>query len=552
MALQVWLPLNRDLRNNGVSDLTFSSSGVSLSAAGKMGSCYTKGTSTGWILSDKKIYLGKNQSMFCWVKPTSFNSDASLTGVTGQHRYKACLNMGITLKYASSTSGYVCINTGSGNGRTYNAYAGSTLLTAGNWYHVGYTYDGTTVKLYVNGNLDKSYTITDMAFGPDYIQCFNWSLGDGNAVYTGYSLNGSLNDVRIYDHTLSTKEIKEIAKGKMLHWTFNEGGYGGVSNYFPYPTPGTTITPGWDVSLHPRAISVSGWSNGYNSGVTNSSGTKDPGVGYHAHWELIDNIPTMVFPKLNSKAGTNPGRWLGISESGQNHWWDIGPSMTYTVSFDAMADSEGREVYGGYYYSIDGANRGFHDGSFYAKNIPVGEWKRYSFTFTTRSDMSSALSAYFYFYGMNGSDGIAYVRNMQLEWSPQSGDYTPGSQKRATLITDSSGFGHNGTITGTLESAQSNVNTNVKDGATRNYENKDFSARFNGGSYVCYDTQMAIPDAFTIAFWINKSSDGHVIDWRALSGEAGVQPVYLGGKKIQYYSSAGGSAYFDYVFSDNV
>ena len=184
----------------------------------------------------KKVYLGKNQSMFCWVKPNVFNSSASLTGVCGQHRYKACLNIGITFKYASNQTGYLCVNTGTGDSRTYKDYYGTTLLTAGNWYHVGYTYDGQVLNLYVNGVLDKSYNLSGLAFAPDYVYAFDWSLGDSNNdMWTDYSLSGYLNDIRMYDHTLSPKEVKEISKGKMLHWTFGNGDYNAITNLAPAP-----------------------------------------------------------------------------------------------------------------------------------------------------------------------------------------------------------------------------------------------------------------------------------------------------------------------------
>lgn len=547
MSLQVWLPLNGDLRNQGLSDLTFTSSGVTLTTNdGKMGSCYSSAGS-GYITSDKKINLGQKQSMFCWIKPSVFNSSSSLTGVCGQHRYHNCMNFGITLVYASATTGYACVTCGNGNSRSYKDYKGTTLLTANKWYHIGYTYDGSNIRIYVNGNLEATHTVS-MATREDYFQCFMWSLGTGgdNSVFGSYGLNGKLNDVRAYDHVLSTKEIKELAKGLMLHYTFNRGDYNAITNLLPYPTPGSAITPGWDTSLHTGAISVSGWTNGYNPGVTNSSGTKDPQVGYHAHWKLINNIPTMVFPRLNySVSGVTVSRWLGISSS--TTLSALTSNTTYTVSFEAMADAEGRTIHGGYYYN-NGSSTNFHDGYFYAKNIPVGKWKKYTFTFTTKTVSSTGT---FYFYGMQGSNGIAYVRNPQVETGAIAHDYVPSNKVKDTIIYDSSGMNHNGTITGTLSSVLEGNSRTVDGSTTRNHERNFYSTYFHGSAYIAYDTQMAIPDAYTVAFWIYKSSDGHVIDWRALSGEAGVQPVYLGGNKIQYYSSAGGSVYFDYTFANS-
>ena len=42
---------------------------------------------------------------------------------------------------------------------------------------------------------------------------------------TGY-YSGKLNDVRIYDHCLSDKEVEEISKGLVLHYKLDGNGKG--------------------------------------------------------------------------------------------------------------------------------------------------------------------------------------------------------------------------------------------------------------------------------------------------------------------------------------
>ena len=218
MRLQVWLPLRGNLNNQGLSDLNFrivSSSNTIVNSDGKIGSCYANNSvSAGGIISDKKIHLGMKQSVFCWIKFTSLNSSSALgLGACGQHRHGENSGMGITVKYVSSTTGYLSVNTGTGTARTYNLYTGSTLLTAGIWYHVGYTYDGSKIKLYLNGKLDGSYDFAGMCTPTDYFQVFCWSFSPGATIYDNYKTSGYINDVRAYDHCLSAREVKEISKG---------------------------------------------------------------------------------------------------------------------------------------------------------------------------------------------------------------------------------------------------------------------------------------------------------------------------------------------------
>ena len=95
-----------------------------------------------------------------------------------------------------------------------STYTGDTIAL-NTWYHGAATYDGTTLKLYCNGVLS---IIKTSPAAP--VAATNFILGQrmgstGNFV-------GKLNDVRVYDHCLSAKEIEEIAKGLVLHYKLDQ------------------------------------------------------------------------------------------------------------------------------------------------------------------------------------------------------------------------------------------------------------------------------------------------------------------------------------------
>lgn len=232
MSLLVWLPLISNYENQGLSDLKFTpenTSYTSLQTGGKIGSSayYNSSESVGGLVSNKTLSLGNNLTMCCWFKFSSLYSGSALgCAMGGQHRYSNSTGMGLTVKYISGTTGYLSCNTGNGGGsgnRTYNTYCGSTLLSANTWYHVAMTYNGSTIKLYVNGKLDGTHTHTGQVNVADYVTVGTWSLAgtSGNTIYNGYKLIGNLNDFRIYNHTLNPKEIKEIAKGLVAHYKMN-------------------------------------------------------------------------------------------------------------------------------------------------------------------------------------------------------------------------------------------------------------------------------------------------------------------------------------------
>jgi len=87
-----------------------------------------------------------------------------------------------------------------------------TTLTTGVWTHLCATYDNRTVKVYVNGELQ--YTTTT---GSD-VNFANMTRADLNSWYGAYKGQHYENDVRFYNHALTAEEVKEIAKGLIVHY----------------------------------------------------------------------------------------------------------------------------------------------------------------------------------------------------------------------------------------------------------------------------------------------------------------------------------------------
>lgn len=214
----VWLPLNGSWDNYGNSDLIFkpaANSHWSWQYAGPVypATYFSNSYTSGGAVSDKSILLGKQQSFFCWGRIDQFLSTSDLAGsFGGQHRYPSNTGLGLNIKYNNDTSGYLTVSTGTGSARTFNTYCGSTLLTAKTWYHLGYTYDGTTIRLYVNGKLDGEHKVGDLSVPADYINIGVWSYNNSGttAFETNYQLSGCEQDVRIYNTVLTEKEILKL------------------------------------------------------------------------------------------------------------------------------------------------------------------------------------------------------------------------------------------------------------------------------------------------------------------------------------------------------
>lgn len=71
MALRVWLPLNGNIENQGLSDLKFNTIGTPVTQPGKTGNnYYFSGTST-YLKSDNTDVgdFASNYTMSIWIKP---------------------------------------------------------------------------------------------------------------------------------------------------------------------------------------------------------------------------------------------------------------------------------------------------------------------------------------------------------------------------------------------------------------------------------------------------------------------------------------------------
>jgi Concanavalin A-like lectin/glucanases superfamily len=89
------------------------------------------------------------------------------------------------------------------------AWAGqhSPSPAANNWWHLVYTHDGTTSRLYVNGELETEGTHSLNTFGGTPIRVAAQADGTGAGADAGFNFTGSIAEVRIHDGVLSAADI---------------------------------------------------------------------------------------------------------------------------------------------------------------------------------------------------------------------------------------------------------------------------------------------------------------------------------------------------------
>ena len=220
MALQIWLPLNGNLNNQGLNTYTISNTGV-IDSLGKIGSCYSYSKQYTLISGNIISNLSKF-SISCWVYLTNASTYNIFTSENSSGYWQFLLGNN-SIKVRDSVSGL----SGSRIDKTITAIPSSV------WVHVTVVYDEGVVKVYQNGVLKDTLTFHSGATMNTHDKMYIGADGLNNT--STYPGNCKINDFRVYNHCLSDKEVSEISKGLILHYKLSEN-YQTLNNSFNRPT----------------------------------------------------------------------------------------------------------------------------------------------------------------------------------------------------------------------------------------------------------------------------------------------------------------------------
>lgn len=403
MSLQVWLPLNGDLHNQGLSNYNISmlKGSAIFDNNGKIGKCFhANGVNTikiENIIPDFYSYSG--YSLCVWFYIESQNTSHSGSGIISAGNWNnQILNLALS---DWSTDHYTRLQV---SGTSWNKIYNYTF-NKNTWYHVVVSSDGNKTYAYVNGVLIGN---TVAGFLPTSIEGNNIAIG-GATYYSGMQFFGKINDVRIYDHALSAKEVEEIAKGLVLHYKLDQPANINYNLYI---------------------------------GSKNFTGTWVN----RAAWTTDNNTYNGFTVKRKSSV------WGGLAQNITATNGDI-----FTISFWGKVDSGGN-ILSIHRSSLGNVTTGLTilDGNFSSSTdwVNTGEdgtqWKRYWATL----QITSTDITYLQWRIENSVAGKnLYVAGMTLEKGYGTKNWSLSASEAGTtnIVYDSSGYSNNGTIVGSLE-----------------------------------------------------------------------------------------------------
>lgn len=440
MSLQYWFPLVKDYKNYGLNQsfvLPNSMEGINLALNGKIGTqCFdSSGTALNKFSNGSIDFsLGDAASLAMWIYIPS-------TYIYNQYNYLLQLNTSANTAYARTVLGLALEYPMTINDETV---VGLRVLVGGNnayiknpivpdaWNHIVATWGDNKVSLYLNGtylskaNLSKGSAVDAAAF----------SLATNKGATNG--IEAKFNDVRVYDHCLSPKEVEEISKGLILHYQLNRVE---TKNY---------ISAEKDRAEKTTFNSASSTSEqSYYNIITRGYILTLPGSNIYTLSAYIYNTSdadVRISFRLYSDATALGSGWKysNIIESGKEGL--------------AVATLNGS--------NFEGVNSAICRLNCYKAGTQAG-------TTINFADMTQDF----------------YYQYFKLEQSPVYTYWTPGEQEPGTTIYDCSGYANNGTLSGTLSAAA---------GSPR-YE---AALQFDGTtSYIDAGQGAYVTDALSASYW---------------------------------------------------
>ena len=202
MSLQIWLPLNKqgDFTNRGVGELNITSNTAQYNNEGKIGGCV--------LCNSSQRLTFTCQDWFKFNPSTKFSVALWIKGCISSESYVFACNSW-ELRFQTNTIRFYPSQTSS-----YYPVYWNTTVDPDKWYHICGTWDGHKSCLYVDGELKCTTEIPNTATFYDFYDHKNFYLTWSNTSY--------INDFRLYDHSLSQEEVKEISQGLVVHYKLND------------------------------------------------------------------------------------------------------------------------------------------------------------------------------------------------------------------------------------------------------------------------------------------------------------------------------------------
>ena len=167
------------------------------------------------IKDDASLRISKDLTLVAWVKTSDSSGDIiskfkDFSGTARDDSYKL---------YVSSGNASFLIQTNTGSSPNHERVTG-TSINDNKWHHVVGTFDGSTLRIYVDGKEENSTSYSGTIATGSGSDLFIGAEDYGNSPYYQDNLECIIDEVRIYNRVLNDEEI--ITHYERRKYTFQE------------------------------------------------------------------------------------------------------------------------------------------------------------------------------------------------------------------------------------------------------------------------------------------------------------------------------------------
>lgn len=182
MGLISWIPLNEEkITDHAFGEVETNLTSNDFNALGKIGPGYSLYFNT---LTSKNVYLNDKFSITFWI-------------------YNDFIKDGVIFEMSNWSLYYFAGD--------YLYFNGEKLIETeflvDSWNHISFIYNNGNNQFYINNHLIHEFTL-------------NVNTKEEDIKFGGFQ--GIIQDIRVYDHALSKKEIKDIYHARIIHYNFED------------------------------------------------------------------------------------------------------------------------------------------------------------------------------------------------------------------------------------------------------------------------------------------------------------------------------------------
>jgi hypothetical protein len=166
------------------------------------------------------LRFGSNYTLAMWVKPNNALKEYQELYMDWGYCFSNNRSFVLAIRNVSPSSFYFQFTSDSDGALGGSDSLNSSTLSVGPWYHVVAVHNGTAMLLYINGTLAGTYNAQPSLnnFGEVYIGT-NGGVGE-------YTYNGSMDEVRLWNRTMSASEIYQVYSSSLdrpdtSNWSFS-------------------------------------------------------------------------------------------------------------------------------------------------------------------------------------------------------------------------------------------------------------------------------------------------------------------------------------------